>query len=310
MGLHETKAEPAINSDSLIHDEIILFNFITLNFKTDITQIYHKNKTPYLPSSAMLSKNRARFFISLQRKKERDINRLFVIEGDKVVREYLLTGKRVVSLVAKPEWLSQLPLSLTAKCDEIIQVSYEELKSISTLKSPHNALAIVPYAPDRSAPLPDENQLFAVLENIQDPGNMGTIVRAAAWFGIEEIICSENCVDIYNPKVIQATMGAFNRVEVSYCGLAGYLEKAGSEGITVYSTSLEGESIYDHPLSDRGLILFGNESKGVSAEIERYADTRLFIPGRGIENGLGIESLNVSMAASIVFSDFARRRVI
>ncbi len=254
----------------------------------------------------MLSKNKARYITSLHRKKERDSAGLFLIEGDKVVKEFLQSGREVLILAAKPEWLGSLPSGLKERCHEIISVSYEELKSVSTLKSPHNAMAVAPYFDNKELPMPDPGKLYALLENIQDPGNLGTIIRAAAWFGIDEIICSENSVDLYNPKVIQATMGAFMKVRVSYTDLAAYLSS--SSDIDIYSTTLDGTSVYDLPLTPGGLVLFGNESRGISPELQHFVKTGLLIPGAATESVPGIESLNVSMAASVIFSEFARRK--
>ena len=150
----------------------------------------------------MLSKNKVRFIISLQRKKIRDEHKLFIIEGDKLVKEFLNAGMPVMTLVAKPEFLDSLPAQVTSVIKEIEPVSYEELKRISTLKTPHNAMAVVSMQERKFDPKRVFKELCVALDFIQDPGNLGTIIRAAAWFGIKNIICSEGCVDVYNPKVI------------------------------------------------------------------------------------------------------------
>jgi TrmH family RNA methyltransferase len=149
--------------------------------------------------------------------------------------------------------------------------------------------------------------LSAALDFVQDPGNLGTIIRAAAWFGIKNIICSDNCVDLYNPKVIQATMGAILHVNVFYCDLNDFLKKAREKKISVFGTLLEGTSIYEQELDKKGIILLGNESKGISEELKQYITKKIKIPGANSAT-TGIESLNVSMAAAVVFSEFMRRR--
>ena len=150
------------------------------------------------------------------------------------------------------------------------------------------------------------NSLCVALDFVQDPGNLGTIIRAAAWFGIRNIICSDNCVDVYNPKTVQASMGAILNVKVYYSDLKKFLSLAGEKRMPVYGTVLDGVSIYRHKLGTRGIILLGNESKGISDELMPFITHRVLIPGAGGAMP-GIESLNVGMAASVVFSEFLRQ---
>jgi TrmH family RNA methyltransferase len=255
----------------------------------------------------MLSKNKIKFIVSLQKKKIREEYKLYVIEGDKIVREFISAGIPIKSLLAKPEFINSFPEESLKEVSETEPVSYEELKQISALKTPHNALAVVcmpEQTTGRSKFIKDQ---CAVLDCIQDPGNLGTIIRAAAWFGINNIVCSEDCVDIYNPKVIQASMGAIIHVRVLYTDLAGFLEYAKEKKVSVYGTMLHGESIYNQDLDNKGIILLGNESRGISDVLVPYIDHKLMIP-KFSGATLGIDSLNVGMAASIVFSEFARRR--
>lgn len=254
----------------------------------------------------MLSKNKLRFIISLQKKKVRDEENLFVVEGDKLVREFLDSEMKIMSLVAKPEFIGGFTEAQLKKINEIIPVSYDELKQVSTLKTPHNALAVVamPHHEFRQPQIIRE--LCIALDFVQDPGNLGTIIRAAAWFGIKNIICSENCVDVYNPKVIQATMGALLNVRVFYLSLHDFLRSANEKKVPVFGTLLEGDSIYEHGLGKKGIILLGNESKGVSDNLLPFITSKLMIP-KFTDAETGIESLNVGMAASIVLSEFARR---
>jgi TrmH family RNA methyltransferase len=254
----------------------------------------------------MISKNRTKFIVSLRQKKIRDKERLFVIEGDKLIREFLLTGIHLKELYAKSEFLDSLQADQNLLIDEIEEVSYEELKMISTLKTPHNALAVVRMPESKMDITQIFNQVCAALDFVQDPGNFGTIIRAAAWFGIRNIICSSNCVDVYNPKVIQASMGAILHVNVYYTDLKMFLIMANEENIPVFGTMLEGKSIYSQKLDNKGIILLGNESKGISDELIPYINHKIMIPGFS-DSMPGIESLNVSMAASVIFSEFLRR---
>ena len=254
----------------------------------------------------MISKNKSKFITALQKKKNRDDENLFVIEGDKLVREFLNANIRLKILAAKAEFINSLPSEKLKLADETEIVSYEELRQMSSLKTAHNALAVV--EKDNSEINHDQvfRQMSVALDGIQDPGNLGTIIRAAAWFGIPSVVCSKESVDVYNPKVIQASMGAILHVKVYYTGLAEFLTEATEKMIPVFGTMLDGDSIYSHRLVEKGVILLGNESKGISAELIPFISDRISIPGKGSSKP-GIESLNVGMAASIVVSEFTRR---
>jgi len=254
----------------------------------------------------MISKNKIKYILALQRKKSRDEENLFLIEGDKLVKEFLNSNRKIRILAAKPEFLNSLPDDKLQLVKEIERVSYDELKQISSFKTPHNALAVVE-KPELVLSKEDVlKQLSVVLDCVQDPGNLGTIIRAAAWFGIKTLICSKDCVDVYNPKVIQASMGAMLHVEVHYTDLKELLIFTSSRKLKVFGTLLEGDSIYSHDLGKKGIILLGNESKGISDDLIPYITDRILIPGESFSKP-GIESLNVGMAASIVFSEFFRR---
>jgi TrmH family RNA methyltransferase len=255
----------------------------------------------------MMTRYQVRMILSLQKKKTREENSLFVLEGDKIVREYILAGNRVTLLAGKPEWIDGEAEMVTNGADEIVTVSYEELRRISSLKTPHNVLAVAPmkkvhYSDDLLA-----GNLVPALEYVQDPGNLGTIIRIAAWFGIRNIICSPDCVDFYNPKVIQASMGAFMHVQVFYSSLDSILAKARDNGYHIWGATIDGRSVYESELGSEGIILLGNESRGISDKLLGYVTERITIPGP-VRPLAGIESLNVSMAAAIICSEFARRR--
>lgn len=254
----------------------------------------------------MISKNKIKFIISLQKKKVRDEEKLYVIEGDKLVREFLNAGVPVSILIAKPEFLGSLAPEIKRNVKEVEDVSYDELKQISTLKTPHNALAVV-QMPESEMEMPEIIKQFCVaLDFIQDPGNMGTIIRAAGWFGIKNIVCSMDCVDVYNPKVIQSSMGAILHVNVYYADLKSLFTFAAQNSVPVFGTMLEGKSIYKHKLDNKGIILLGNESKGISPELISFITEKIKIP-KFSNAREGIDSLNVGMAASVVFSEFLRK---
>jgi TrmH family RNA methyltransferase len=255
----------------------------------------------------MISKSRMNFIISLQKKKVREEEKLYIIEGDKLVKEFLMAKATVRILVANPEFLNSLPLILKQGIGEVITAGYDELKKISSLKTPHNALAVIKMPDIILDPDDIKKGLTVALDCVQDPGNLGTIIRAAAWFGIRNIYCSHDCVDVYNPKVIQATMGAILHVNVLYSDLRSLLEAASKENIKIFGALLEGESIYSHKLDYNGIILLGNESKGISEELVPYVTDRIMIPKISVA-GSGIDSLNVGMAASVIFSEFTRSK--
>jgi RNA methyltransferase, TrmH family len=255
----------------------------------------------------MLNKSKLKLIVSLQRKKNREEEKLFVIEGDKIVREFIGSAMEIETLIADPEFIGSLSGEQLHSAGEVIPVSHEELRKASSLKTPHNAMAVVkmPETQNTLSVMPEE--LVVALDFIQDPGNLGTIIRAAVWFGIRNMICSENCVDIYNPKVIQATMGAILNITVSYTDLKLYFARAAEKNLPVFGTLLEGESIYTGKLARKGIILLGNESRGISDELLPFITEKLTIP-KFTTASRGIESLNAGMAASIVFSEFARRQ--
>ena len=256
----------------------------------------------------MISISKTKFFLSLQKKRVRDDKRLYIIEGDKLVNEFIQSGTRLRLLAAKTEFIDSLLPEDKAIIDEIIIAGFDELKRISSLKTPHNAVAIVSfpeYTTDLSKIL--EN-LCVALDFVQDPGNLGTIIRAAAWFGIKDIVCSQNCVDVYNPKVIQASMGALLKVRIHYTELASLLSFALKRNLPVYGALLEGESLYSSELGNKGVILLGNESKGISGDLFPFITKKIMIPLFNRSES-GIDSLNVSMAAAVIFSEFARRSI-
>lgn len=250
----------------------------------------------------MLSKNDIKNIKRLEQKKFRTENGLFIAEGHKTVEE-LLGCFNCNLLVATHEWLDRHK-EITAK--RIEAVTPDELKRVSLLQNPQDVLAVlcIPNDSFTLSTAADDNLVLA-LDDIQDPGNLGTIVRIADWFGIKHIICSKETADIYNPKAVQATMGAVARVKVHYADLARALREL-PENIPVYGTYLNGETIYDTRLSRNGVIIMGNEGNGISEEVSKAVNCRLFIPNWP-SGSITSESLNVAIATAIVCSEFRRR---
>ncbi len=247
-----------------------------------------------------LSKNKIRAITALSKKKERDEAGLFLAEGGKLVSD-LLPAFRCQTLVCTSSFMEEHP---RAEAGEIILAEKEEISKASLLQSPPSALAVFEkphHAIDKGRIV---KHLTLALDTIQDPGNLGTIIRVADWFGIEDIICSMETADVYNPKVVQATMGAIARVRVHYTELEKFLRE--NEETPTYGTFLDGENIYEQTLTPEGIIVMGNEGNGISERISKLIRNRLFIPNYPTGRATS-ESLNVAMATGIVCSEFRRR---
>lgn len=248
----------------------------------------------------MLSKNKIKYIRSLELKKNRKEEKVFVAEGHKLVGD-LLGYFDCKLLTATSEWLLN---NHQAKADEIIEVSNEELSKASFLKTPQDVLAVFAQPSYSTDILVIKSSLCLALDDVQDPGNLGTIVRLADWFGIEHIFCSLNTADIYNPKTVQATMGGIARVKLHYCSLPELIMQLGNTPI--YGTFLNGDNIYKEQLTQNGLIIMGNEGNGVSHEIEALINKRLYVPNYPQERETS-ESLNVAIATAVVCAEFRRQ---
>ena len=248
----------------------------------------------------MLSKNKIRFIRSLDTKKVREEEDCFLAEGNKLVNDTIRYFDCRL-LVATEQWLEQHP---DIRSRETITATKEEIRKCSLLKNPQEVIAVYrkPEHPIEIEAL--KGCLVLALDTVQDPGNLGTIVRIADWFGIRDIVCSETCADIYNPKTVQATMGALARVRVHYTSLADFLRQIHPS--PVYGTFLEGNDIYREELSPNGVIVMGNEGNGISEEIKPFVERKLYIPNYppGTETS---ESLNVAIATAITCAEFRRR---
>ena len=248
----------------------------------------------------MLSKNKIKYIHSLELKKNRKEEHAFVAEGHKLVGD-LLGHFPCKLLVATQAWLERNP---GMKADEIIEVTQEELTRASLQKAPQEVLAVFEQPTyEMDASVVSQNLCLA-LDDVQDPGNLGTIIRLADWFGIEHIFCSQGTVDVYNPKTIQATMGALARVKLHYCHLPSFI--ASLKDTPVYGTFLDGENMYGKNLSEHGLIVMGNEGNGISDEVGKLVNERLYIPNYPPQRETS-ESLNVAIATSVICAEFRRR---
>lgn len=240
----------------------------------------------------MISKNQIKYVRQLELKKHRKQDGVFVAEGPKVVGDLLRAGFKVRQTFATTDW--------NHEGQEAQIVTNDELRKISFLQHPQQVLAIFEQPCACSPAASSRSPLSLALDGVQDPGNLGTIIRIADWFNITTIYCSEDTADAWNPKVVQATMGSIARVNIVYTDLKALLQKT---EVPVYGTLLDGENIYEQPLSQEGIIVMGNEGNGISAPIRPLVSRRLLIP----QFHEGPESLNVAIATAITCSEFRRR---
>jgi TrmH family RNA methyltransferase len=252
----------------------------------------------------MLSKNQVKYLHSLRLGKFRELNRVFIAEGLKLVEDLMKSHFRIQIIYATPVWMEEHQRAIASQEFVIQEVTEDELGKISNLVTPNEVLAVVGY-PDASIPAQDAlGKIILVLDRIQDPGNLGTIIRTADWFGIGHIFCSPDTVDIYNPKVVQSTMGSICRVDVHYTDLVQFLLSLGGDW-RKYGTISDGENIYKVEPEFPAAILIGNESKGISEEYLPLLTHRIGIPSRS----KGAQSLNAAMATGIICSEFCRRQL-
>ena len=251
----------------------------------------------------MISKNKIKYIRSLEQKKNRNAEEVFIAEGPKIVGE-MLPYYHAQIIVATDQWLKKY-INIPGDV-ELYQVDEEELIRISLLKHPQQVLAVFKKPKPKFDFSHIGEQLSLVLDGVQDPGNLGTIVRIADWFGISTIFCSEDTADVYNPKTIQSTMGSIARVEVVYTDIEQLIENLPCD-VPVYGTLLDGEDIYNRQLKSCGLIVMGNEGKGISEKIRTKITDKLYIPYYPNERET-TDSLNVAIATAIVCSEFRRRK--
>ena len=240
----------------------------------------------------MVSKNQIKLITSLQQKKFRQLHKLFIAEGVKVIQE-LLDSNFVLEHLYVTESIFE-----SLSNDSKTLITDAELKKISCLSTPNNCLALFAI-PETERPI--SSGLIVALDAVRDPGNLGTIIRLCDWFGVDQLWCNEQTVDLYNPKVVQATMGSLARVKVHYLDLEKEIQKA---NLPVFGTFMDGENIYQSNLPSEGILILGNEANGISTAIEKLVTSRLAIPRFG--NLQKTESLNVATATAIFLSEFKR----
>ena len=238
----------------------------------------------------MITKNQVKYIQSLGQKKWRDAEQVFIAEGPKLVNELLMAENcKIVQVYALKEWIDASKAKV-----EITEVTTDELQKISQLTTANQVLAIAKKIEWVGGPVVKQS-ISLVLDEIQDPGNMGTIIRLADWFDVKNIFCSMDCVDVYNAKVVQASMGSITRVRVEYTELSSWLTN--NNEIRLYGTTLNGRDITKMEKITEGMIVIGNESKGISEEILKLSNVQITIPRRG-----KAESLNAAVATGIILS--------
>jgi len=249
----------------------------------------------------MISKSKIKLIKSLEQKKFRDETGLFIAEGTKLVLE-LMSVFKCTLLAATSNWIKENKNIIS---DEVVEIDLIELGKISNQKSPQGVLAVFvkPAYYWKSEEL--NKKLLLALDDVQDPGNLGTILRIADWFGITDVFCSEHTADAFQPKTVQATMGALARVKVHVVNLVDFLQSLKNE-TPVYGTFMNGENVYSKSISQHGIIVMGNEGNGISPEIEKLVTERLLIPNYP-EGQATSESLNVGVATALVCAEFRRR---
>jgi len=247
----------------------------------------------------MLSKSKLKYIRSLKEKKYRLEHGTFVAEGNKLVKDLLPSMKCQLLLVTSGFEYDYSDFDI----EEIVEVNDSQLAQASFLQNPQQVLAVF-YQPEQKINTDFSKELVIALDGIQDPGNLGTIVRLADWYGIRSVFCSLGTADIYNPKVVQATMGALARVNVQYIDLESLL--INNKNIPLYGTLLDGKNIYEEELTTNGIIVMGNEGNGIRPGIQKLITTRLYLPNYPIGNPTS-ESLNVAIATAIVCAEFRRR---
>lgn len=253
----------------------------------------------------MLTKSDIKFIVSLRNRKEREERKMFIAEGVKVVEEMILAGVKVITVFATREWFDNNTAIIRgfSGSTNFVQITDSELHRISNLTTPNDVLALVEMKRNSLDCRIGSDELVLALDGINDPGNMGTIIRTACWFGVTKIVCSKNCVDIYNQKVVQATMGAIFGIDVFYLDLALFLR--GLDGVRIYGTLLDGDDIYNKTLTN-GVVVIGSESHGVSDGVRALITDKLLIPRFGSADVGFPESLNAAIATAVVLSEFKR----
>ncbi|MBO0591991.1 RNA methyltransferase [Cellulophaga sp. E16_2] len=239
----------------------------------------------------MVGKSQIKLIKSLQLKKNRNLHQLFVVEGLKTIQELLKSSFEVYSVFSTDDHFVEENSAFSAL------ISSVDLKKMSSLNTPNGYLGVFKMSQKKAI---HDNAWVVAVDTIQDPGNLGTIIRLCDWFGIKDLVCSSDTVDCYNPKVIQATMGSITRVNVTYLNLIDFLEET---GLPIYGAFMDGETVYTSQMPVKGILVMGNEANGVSAEVEKLVQKRISIPQFGAQTA---ESLNVATATAILLNEIRR----
>lgn len=240
----------------------------------------------------MLSNAQSKYIRSLSQQKYRKQYNVFIAEGDKIAREWLMSDAQIHTIAAVSDWVLQYAELIQRHPEaEQVTVSQDELKKISTQQTPNQVLLVVQKPEIVNT---DDKGWTIALQQVQDPGNLGTIIRIADWFGVKNVVCSPDCTDFYNPKVVQAAMGGHLRVQLHVATLADYLKHTGRN---IYAATLDGDDVYTINRQQDGILLIGNESKGLTDDIAGLAAKKVTIPRKG-----GAESLNAGVSAGILIA--------
>lgn len=254
----------------------------------------------------MISKNKIKLIKSLEYRKYREKTGLFIAEGNKLVHEIIKSDIQIDTIIAVPDFVKELKFSENIEAPEIVTATYDEIKSASLLKNPQDVIALcrIPvYNPERVNP--NEN-LIICLDGIQDPGNLGTIIRLADWFGVSDVVCSHGSADVFNPKVIQSSMGSVCRVAVHYTDLVSFVKVFTGKVSHISGAFLQGENLFKTHLEQTGILIMGNEGHGISNDLASLITKKISIPSFSSQEEHA-ESLNVAVATAIICSEIRRR---
>jgi TrmH family RNA methyltransferase len=255
----------------------------------------------------MLSKNRLRDLSQLHQKKHREQDELFLAEGAKIVPELLHSNFPVNEIFALQNWVNLNQALLSKRSIPVSVITQQDLERLSQLQNPQEVIALCSKPKVEQVKL-NKGALYLFLDSIRDPGNMGTIMRLADWFGIDAVYASDDCVEWANPKVIQASMGSFIRMRPQYVESVGFLKET-SLRCPVYATDLEGENIYSSSFKPEGMLIISNEAHGLNPALENWVSQKIHIPAAPKEGGMA-ESLNAAIAAAVVLGEFYRQRML
>ncbi len=252
----------------------------------------------------MISKQKIDLIRSLKDHKERERKGLFIAEGSKLVSDLLKTSLIPVEVFMTADGITAIDVNPARV--EVVQISDKEMERISAFKNPSSVLALFKIPAVDPVTEKSYRGVNLILDKIQDPGNLGTIVRMADWFGISRVFCSPDCADLYNPKCVQSTMGALARVQIHYLDLAAFLKEAVNLQVPVYGAYMDGESVFQTELTAKALIVMGSEGQGISPELAPFLTKKITIPAYPAGNR-ELESLNVAVSAAIICAEFRRR---